>query len=103
LGFEFGISKNMEGKLIIFSAPSGSGKTTIVHRILDARNDLEFSVSACSRPMRANEKNGVDYYFMSAAYEMTFSDKFDLIIINDDLKKAVDKAKEAAGKFIVSR
>ncbi len=55
-----------QGKLIIFSAPSGAGKTTIVHRILESRNDMEFSVSACSRPMRANEKDGVDYYFISA-------------------------------------
>ena len=55
-----------QGKLIIFSAPSGAGKTTIVHRILESRNDLEFSVSACSRPMRTNEKDGVDYYFISA-------------------------------------
>lgn len=56
----------MNGKLIIFSAPSGAGKTTIVHRLLESRNDLEFSVSACSRPMRVNEKDGVDYYFISA-------------------------------------
>ncbi|MGD0710500.1 MAG: guanylate kinase [Bacteroidales bacterium] len=56
----------MDGKLIIFSAPSGAGKTTIVHRIIGSRNDLEFSVSACSRPMRKNEKEGVDYYFLSA-------------------------------------
>jgi guanylate kinase len=55
-----------QGKLIIFSAPSGAGKTTIVHRILESRNDMEFSVSACSRPMRSNEKDGVDYYFISA-------------------------------------
>lgn len=186
----------MDGKLIIFSAPSGSGKTTIVHRILESRSDLEFSVSACSRTIRANEKDGVDYYFMSAdefrkkiqnnefleweevyensfygtlkseveriwnkgkhvifdvdvkgglniknygkknalaifvmppsleeletrlkkrstetpeslkkrldkaAYEMTFADKFDIVIINDDLEKAVDKAKKATGNFI---
>jgi guanylate kinase len=56
----------MQGKLVIFSAPSGAGKTTIVHRIIESRNDLEFSVSACSRPKRTNEKNGVDYYFITA-------------------------------------
>jgi len=56
----------VQGKLIIFSAPSGAGKTTIVHRIIESRNDIEFSVSACSRTKRTNEKNGVDYYFITA-------------------------------------
>ena len=55
----------MQGKLIIFSGPSGAGKTTIVHRLLAERNDIEFSVSACSRPKRSNETDGVDYYFLS--------------------------------------
>jgi len=186
----------MNGKLIIFSAPSGAGKTTIVHRIIGSRNDLVFSVSACSRPMRANEKDGVDYYFISAnefrnkiqkdeflewhevyensfygtlkaeveriwnkgkhvifdvdvkgglniknygkenalsvfvmppslyelenrlknrstetpdslkkrldkaAYEMTFAEKFDVVIINDDLEKAVDEVKKAVDTFL---
>lgn len=55
----------MQGKLIIFSAPSGAGKTTIVKHLLNVFPKLEFSVSACSRPMRQNETNGVDYYFLS--------------------------------------
>lgn len=55
-----------EGKLIIFSAPSGAGKTTIVKRILESRTDLEFSVSACSRKKRDCETHGKDYYFISA-------------------------------------
>ena|ERR1035437_9287920 len=54
----------MQGKLIIFSAPSGAGKTTIVHHLLKVFPQLEFSVSACSRPIRDGETNGVDYYFM---------------------------------------
>ncbi|MBN1253321.1 MAG: guanylate kinase [Bacteroidales bacterium] len=54
------------GKLIIFSAPSGSGKTTIVKKVLQHFNNLEFSISACSRLPRGNEKNGIDYYFLSA-------------------------------------
>jgi guanylate kinase len=53
------------GKSIILSAPSGAGKTTIVHRLLAAGLGLEFSVSATSRPMRPNEVNGRDYWFMS--------------------------------------
>lgn len=55
----------MNGKLIIFSAPSGAGKTTIVHHLLKVFPDLEFSVSACSREMRKGEEYGVDYYFLS--------------------------------------
>lgn len=55
----------MEGNLIIFSAPSGAGKTTIVHRILEKFNNLEFSVSATTRQPRTGEKHGQDYYFLS--------------------------------------
>ena len=53
-----------EGKCIIVSAPSGAGKTTIVHALLATINQLAFSVSACSRDPRSTEKNGVDYYFL---------------------------------------
>jgi guanylate kinase len=52
------------GKCVIFSAPSGAGKTTIVHALLDANIGLEFSVSACSRDPRPNEVNGQDYHFL---------------------------------------
>lgn len=55
----------MDGKLIIFSAPSGSGKTTIVHHLLENYPNLDFSISATSRPPRANEQAGKDYYFLS--------------------------------------
>lgn len=54
------------GKLIIFSAPSGSGKTTIVRYLLDQPElNLAFSISATSRPRRGKEKHGINYYFMS--------------------------------------
>ena len=52
------------GKCIIFSAPSGAGKTTIVHHLLGQGLGLEFSVSACSRDPRPNEVDGQDYYFL---------------------------------------
>ncbi len=55
----------MKGKLIIFSAPSGSGKTSIVRALLDTNPLLEFSVSATSRPKRPGEVDGKDYYFLS--------------------------------------
>ena len=55
----------MGGKAIIISAPSGAGKTTIVKMLLNAGLGLEFSISACSRPKREKETEGVDYYFIN--------------------------------------
>ncbi len=56
-----------EGKLIVFSAPSGSGKTTIVRHLLQQPElNLAFSISATSRYKREGETNGKDYYFLSA-------------------------------------
>jgi guanylate kinase len=54
-----------EGKLIILVAPSGSGKTTIAHRLLNDFPKIKFSVSATTRPPRKGEKDGKDYYFLS--------------------------------------
>ena len=55
-----------QGKLIVFSAPSGSGKTTIVRHLLKQKElNLEFSISATSREKRGNEEDGKDYYFLS--------------------------------------
>lgn len=57
---------DFKGKLFVFSAPSGSGKTTIVRHLLKQEKfNLEFSISATSREPRGFEKNGVDYYFIS--------------------------------------
>ena len=55
----------MDNKTIIFSAPSGSGKTTIVHHLLKVFPQLEFSVSATNRSPRKNEVHEKDYYFLS--------------------------------------
>ena len=55
-----------KGKLLVFSAPSGSGKTTIVrHLLAQPELNLEFSISAATRELRGEEVNGKDYYFMS--------------------------------------
>lgn len=67
-----------KGKLIIFSAPSGSGKTTIVKNLLNKDFKMEFSISATTRKPRGEEKNGVDYYFLSP-------DEFRQRIKNDEL------------------
>ena len=64
------------GKLIIFSAPSGSGKTTIVRRLMGEMGGLEFSVSATSRAPRGAEQHGKDYYFLSA-------EEFDGLVAKD--------------------
>ena len=56
----------MSGKLIIFSAPSGAGKTTIVKRLLSKHNDkIAFSISASTREARTGEIDGKDYYFIT--------------------------------------
>lgn len=52
-------------KVVIFSAPSGAGKTSLVRHLLDQGLPLEFSVSACSRSPRVNEQDGKDYHFLS--------------------------------------
>lgn len=70
---------DQRGKLIIFSAPSGAGKTTIVRHLLEQDLGLEFSVSATTRPPREHEVHGKDYFFMSV----------------DDFKGSV-----AAGEFV---
>jgi guanylate kinase len=55
----------MKGKLIIISAPSGAGKTTIVRHLLNSGLNLSFSVSATTRPARGSERNGIDYFYLS--------------------------------------
>jgi len=57
----------MEGKLVIISAPSGAGKTTIVKHLLDSRLNLAFSVSATTRSLRGNETDGEDYFFLTVS------------------------------------
>lgn len=64
-----------EGKLVIFSAPSGAGKTTIVKYLLSLDLNFGFSVSATTRKPRGEEKNGKDYYFLS---NDEFTDKINL-------------------------
>lgn len=60
------MSSNFQGKLFVFSAPSGSGKTTIVRHLLGQEKfNLEFSISATSREPRGFEVHGTDYYFIS--------------------------------------
>lgn len=66
-----------KGKVIIFSAPSGSGKSTVVNHLLKVYDCFAFSVSATSRAPRGEERNGVEYYFMS-------NDEFNRRVANDE-------------------
>ena len=81
--------ENNNQKLIIITAPSGSGKTTIVQYLIKKIPTLAFSISACTRNARANEVNGKDYYFLSledftkkianhefAEFEMVYEGKY---------------------------
>ncbi len=79
----------MTGKVIIFSAPSGAGKSTVVGHLLGLHPEFEFSSSATSRLPRGSEQDGVEYYFISAdrfreliaqdafvEYEEVYNDRF---------------------------
>jgi guanylate kinase len=66
--------ENRKGRIIAISAPSGSGKTTIVRKVLKDIPELVFSVSATTRKRRKEEKEGADYYFIS---ENEFKKKID--------------------------
>ena len=79
----------MNNKVIIFSAPSGAGKSTIVNHILGLHPEIEFSISATSRAPRGQEKHGVEYYFFSA-------DEFRQMIAED---KFVEYEEVYAGSF----
>lgn len=102
----------MEGKLIIFAAPSGSGKSTIINSIMANGGaeelNLHFSISATSRAPRGEEKNGVEYFFLTpeefrqkiandefVEYEEVYTDKF-----YGTLKSQVDK-QLASGENVV--
>jgi guanylate kinase len=79
----------MSNKVIIFSAPSGAGKSTIVNHLLSLRPELEFSISATSRAPRGQEQHGVEYYFFTA-------DEFRKMISED---KFVEYEEVYAGSF----
>ena len=79
----------MNNKVIIFSAPSGAGKSTIVNHLLGLHPELEFSISATSRAPRGQEQHGIEYYFFT-------SDEFRNMIAED---KFVEYEEVYAGSF----
>lgn len=82
-------SSEMSNKVVIFSAPSGAGKSTIVNHLLGLHPELEFSISATSRAPRGQEQHGVEYYFFTA-------DEFRQMIAED---KFVEYEEVYAGSF----
>ena len=68
----------MSNKVIIFSAPSGAGKSTVVNHLLGMYPELEFSISATSRAPRGQVQHGVEYYFFTSDEfrQMIAEDKF---------------------------
>ena len=79
----------MNNKVIIFSAPSGAGKSTVVNHLLRIYPELEFSISATSRAPRGEEKHGIEYYFFT-------SDEFRQMIVED---KFVEYEEVYSGSF----
>lgn len=82
-------SSEMSNKVVIFSAPSGAGKSTVVNHLLGLHPELEFSISATSRAPRGQEQHGVEYYFFTA-------DEFRQMIAED---KFVEYEEVYAGSF----
>ena len=102
------MTEGKEGKLIIFSAPSGAGKSTIVNYLLAQNLNLQFSISATSRLPRGSEKHGTEYYFLTPEefkeriangefleYEEVYKDKF-----YGTLKTEVERILESGGNVI---
>ena len=88
--------------LVIITAPSGSGKTTLCKQILKKEDRVKFSISHTSRKMRQNEKNGIDYYFVTNEEFLDGIDKDEFIEWNyhfdcyygtskSQIKKSIDK------------
>ena len=73
------------GKLYIISAPSGTGKTTVINKVLEMKNDIFFSVSVTTRDMRPGEIDGVHYHFVS-------NEKYDELVKNDELLEHAEYA-----------
>jgi guanylate kinase len=95
------------GKLVVISAPSGAGKTTIARAVLAANPSLEFSVSATTRPVRRNEVHGRDYFFLAKEEFRRRVDRGDFVeweeIYGDcygTLKEEVDRAMRAGRNLL---
>jgi guanylate kinase len=95
------------GKLVVISAPSGAGKTTIARAMLTAHPALSFSVSATTRPRRENEREGVDYFFLSREEFLRRRDAGEFVESEEiygnlygTLKSEIDKAL-AAGRQLL--
>ena len=73
------MGKQSPGKLFVFAAPSGAGKTTLVHAVVTKHPELRFSISYTTRKPRRNEANGVDYLFVDEKEFMRLRDEGELL------------------------
>jgi len=73
------MARNPKGKLFVFAAPSGAGKTTLVHAVVTKHPELRFSISYTTRKPRRNEANGVDYLFVDETEFMRLRDEGELL------------------------
>lgn len=102
------VEKETKAKMILFTAPSGAGKTTIVHHLLDVDDRLSFSISVTTRAKRSHEVDGEDYYFIDleefkkireegklAEWEEVYEDQF-----YGTLKSEIERI-AAAGKVVI--
>ena len=111
-----------KGTLYVFTGPSGAGKGTVLSRLLSEDEKLFFSISATTRAPRPGEKDGVQYYFLTkedfeakiaanafleakvqkrletAKGELAQQDKFDYVVVNDTVERAVNELHEILNK-----
>ena len=76
------MSSESNGRLFVFAAPSGAGKTTLVHAMVAKHPELRFSISYTTRKPRRNEANGVDYLFVDEEEFMRLRDEGELLLFN---------------------
>ena len=68
------MNSHEKGKLLVISGPSGAGKSTVIGRLMEMRDDVCFSVSVTTRPMRPGEEDGKDYFFVTPQHFQELAD-----------------------------
>ena len=91
-----------EGKLFIFSGASGVGKSTVLKLVMAGRDDLQFSVSATTRPPRPGEEHGVQYYFVSTEQFKEMIEKYQYPVdIFDQLAGTIERLRKENPEIVI--